>query len=194
MATPASAESIPPRDECGDIPGADAFRMTLATAVANRNEAMLVPLFAPNVKFHDDFGHAALRERLPHPDYRLWEELDALLQLGCGGTANELYVPWVGDQGFVMENPSVELLAVGSAIPLRSAPSETALVLRYLNWEVVRWNSEWETTMAHDFAQVTIGSMVGYVLESQLRSEFHYHMSVSRIDGRWQVTSLVDGE
>ncbi|QKG70068.1 hypothetical protein [Erythrobacter mangrovi] len=216
MAMPASAESFPPRDECGDIPGADAFRMALATAVASRDETKLLPLFSPDV-FLDVVGSGGrkeLRERLLDPDTHLWEELETLQQLGCGRTSKNFYLPWYSGERLGGDDEFTTYLAVGEKVPLRSGPSEAAPVIRYLNWEAVtmEWNMASELSFYQVyggvfeesgfvdmsdttfFAEVTAGSTRGYVDGSDLRAQLAYSLRVSQIDGEWQITSFYAGD
>lgn len=194
LATSASADSFPPRDECGDIPGADAFQMTLATAVANRDEAMLLPLFAPDVllDFGGGSGRELLQERLNHPDYRLWDQLDELQRLGCGGDATGFYSPWYWGEDLGADDPFMTYLANGRAVPLRASPTEDAPILRLLEWDVVTLIDDEDD--GSKFAEVAVGRMRGFVAWSDLRSQISYRMLVGRGDGQWRVTALVAGD
>ena len=78
-----------PRDTCGDLKGADAFRQDLAVAVEARDVDALVALAAEDVKldFGGGAGRAELRKRLSGGDWDLWDELDKLLMLGCSANS-----------------------------------------------------------------------------------------------------------
>jgi hypothetical protein len=92
--------------------------MTLATAVANRDEVMLLPLFAPDVllDFGGGSGREELRRRLNDPEYRLWDELEALLPLGCAeGADGGITMPWLWaqdlDEDDAFARPDYRLIA-----------------------------------------------------------------------------------
>src|SRR5688500_15717313 len=74
-----------PRDDCGQVEGAGAFRERLAAAVEARDAEALVALAASDIllDFGGGSGTAELRARLEDASFDLWDELDALLALGC---------------------------------------------------------------------------------------------------------------
>src|SRR6187397_2444490 len=78
-----------PRDDCAEVEGADQFRERLAAAIEARDADAVVALAADDIKldFGGGEGTAELRSRLEDDSWDLWEELDALMALGCA--ANE---------------------------------------------------------------------------------------------------------
>src|SRR5688572_9566566 len=74
-----------PQDNCAEVEGADQFRALLAAAIRARDVDGVVALAADDVKldFGGGAGRAELRSRLADPSLGLWDELDALMALGC---------------------------------------------------------------------------------------------------------------
>ena len=90
-----------PQDTCAEVEGADVFRTRLAAAIRARDVDGVVGLAADDVKldFGGGGGSAELRKRLGDPSLGLWDELDALMALGC--SANDqggITIPWFFDQ------------------------------------------------------------------------------------------------
>ena len=193
-----SAKSFPPRDECTAVPGAEKFRLTLTTAVANRNADMLLPLFSPEVllDFGGGSGRELLRERLSDPQYDLWSELDQLMVLGCGAGDGGLYLPHYWGEDLGTEDPFSTFLVVGQNIPLMKAPGydpELKATGKLLDWEVVTLVSEWDDQAK--FAEVeTASKRRGYVAWTHLRSQVDYRLLATREAGKWMVTAFVAGD
>ncbi|MFA6218412.1 MAG: hypothetical protein WC692_01395 [Erythrobacter sp.] len=201
LAAPASARSLAPRDECGAITGADAFRMALATAVANRDEAMLLPLFAPDVllDFGGGSGRELLRERLNDPDYRLWEELERLLPLGCAKGSDEgVVMPWLWAQDIDEDDAFAVLYVTGANVPVYRSPSGDVVIAR-LSWSLVGWSAYLEQQEEPEGAtrgavRLADGS-TGYIEKDMARSLLDYRLIVSRTDnGILQVTVFIAGD
>ena len=75
------AASYPPSDDCAGQPGWPDFRATLEAAVARRDAAALAGLTDPDVQLDYGGGHglAEMKRRLDDKDYKLWEQIAALL-------------------------------------------------------------------------------------------------------------------
>ena len=189
-----------PRDECGEVAGADKFRRSLARAVGNRDADALAALAAPDVKldFGGGAGTAELRARLAQEDSPLWSELDALLALGCavnpqGGIA----IPWYWAQTIEGVDPMMGMLVTGENVPLYRRADPASEKLAELSWDAV----ELTDGLAPEarFQQVTTakaadGEVTGFVASDQLRSLIDYRLIASSRDGKWSFTSLVAGD
>lgn len=196
---PVHAKSVPPQNACEGISGADGFRMKLITAVANRDAALLKSITHPQV--HLDFGGgtgwATMEERLDDPDYRLWEELDKVLRLGCGARGeDELYLPYYWGEDLGTDDAFSTFIVTGDDVPLLREPTEDAgsrQVVKLLDWDVVTLVSEWDDEA--EFAEVeTSGGERGYVAWSRLRSQVDYRMIVTRDAGDWLITVFIAGD
>ncbi|MCP5395878.1 MAG: SH3 domain-containing protein [Sphingomonadaceae bacterium] len=195
----AEAKSWPPRDTCGSVPGASDFRRALTTAVVNRDEAMLLALASPDIllDFGGGSGRETLRERLDEPPYNLWQELDALLRLGCAagdsGEGPEITLPWYWSQRIDEVDGMEGMLATGSSVAMRAAPDADAKVLATLNWDAVQLAGEWDPQAEYLRVSKPHGP-TGYVRADQLRSLIDYRLLVSPVDGKWQIAVLVAGD
>ena len=198
-AGPVAAKSVPPRDTCADVSGADGFRMRLVTAVANRDAGLLRSITHPRV--HLDFGGGTgwqlMQERLDDPDYRLWEELDKVLRLGCGTRGEgELYLPWYWGEDLGTEDAFSTYIVTGDDVPLLRKPkaaSGATEVVRSLDWDVVTLISEWDEKAKFAEVQTSDGQR-GFVAWSHLRSQVDYRMIASRDTGEWLITVFIAGD
>ena len=191
----AGAKSWPPRDTCAAVEGARDWRRTLVTAVANRDVEMLLPLFSEQVllDFGGGSGHATLRERLDEPTYMLWEELDQLLRLGCAASDDGFVLPWYWSQDISEVDGMEGMLAAGTDIPFRAAPSEDAPVIARLSWHAVQLAGEWDPQA--EFLPVALpDGRSGYVRQGHLRSLIAHRLLVGRVEGKLLATAFVAGD
>lgn len=202
LATPAAAQArdLAPRNECNHVEGADSFRMALATAVANRNETMLLPLFAEDVllDFGGGGGRETLSQRLDDPEYRLWDELDALLLLGCAkGAEDGLILPGIWALELGEDDAFSSLYVTGTDVPVyRDARGQE--VITYVSWALVAWSAYLEQVADEGGERTKVivsNNRVGYIANDKLRSLLDYRLLVNRSDdGQLQVTAFVAGD
>ena len=191
------AGEFAPRDDCLNLAGAPEFRRALAQAVIARDADALVALADPAIGL--DFGGGGgldtLRSRLTDPDYALWEELEAILPLGCaaGTDGNSLTMPYYFAQDIGERDPYATYIAMGSDVPLRSAAAADAEVLSNVGWQAVEV-SEYPGEGA-SFASVTAADgRQGFAAMSDLRSLIDYRLLADRGDDGWKITMLVAGD
>jgi hypothetical protein len=159
-----------PRDTCGDLPGAAAFRQNVAEAVMARDADKLVSLAAEDVKldFGGGTGRAELKKRLT-ADGRLWDELAQLLSLGCAANQQGgLTIPWYFDQHIDKVDSMSGMMVVGEKVPLLPAPDAKGRPLATISWDVVTL-----TALKPDdpYQQVaTLDGTKGSIATDQLRS------------------------
>jgi hypothetical protein len=195
--TPAPLAQGPfaPRDTCGDLPGAADFREQLAEAVATRDANVLVALAAEDVKldFGGGTGRAELRKRLTDKQWKLWDELDKLLSLGCAANQQGgITIPWYFEQHIDKVDQTSGMLVTGENVPLLPAPNKTAKPARTISWDVV----ELKTLKPDDpFQQVTtLDGAQGYIATDKLRSLLDYRLLATSRNGKWSIVSLVSGD
>jgi len=102
-----------PRDTCGDLEGADAFRQSLAEAVEARDVDGFLALAAEDIKldFGGGAGRAELKQRLTGKDWKLWDEFDALLALGCAANKQGgITIPWYFEQHIDKVDPMAGMI------------------------------------------------------------------------------------
>jgi hypothetical protein len=184
-----------PRDTCGDLPGAQAFREKLAEAVMARDANAFVALAAEDVKldFGGGTGRAELKKRLTSPDRMLWEELVQLLKLGCAANPQGgLTIPWYFEQHIDKVDATSGMLVVGEKVPMFAAPDAAGKPLKTLSWDVVTL-----TALKPDdpFQPVTTtDGTKGYIATDKLRSLLDYRLLATSRNGKWSVVSLVAGD
>jgi len=184
-----------PRDTCRELPGAEDFRETLAEAVMARDADALVELAAEDVKldFGGGAGRAELKKRLTSRDRMLWEELDALLKLGCAANQQGgLTIPWYFEQHIDKVDATSGMLVTGEAVPLLASPDAKGKPVATISWDVVSL-----TALKPDdpFQHVaTTEGVKGYIETDKLRSLLDYRLLATRRNGKWSVVSLVAGD
>ncbi len=196
-ATPALAEGpYAPRDECGDLEGAAAFRQQIADAVEARDAGGLAALAAEDVKL--DFGGATgrilLREWLSDEDHMLWDELDALTGLGCAaGNAGGIVLPWYWAQDIDAVDPMMGMIVTGERVPLHRAASDNSEVLESISWDVVELVGGLRPDDAFQKVRATDGTE-GFIATERLRSLIDYRLTAISRDGRWHIVTLLAGD
>ena len=158
--------------------------------------------FVPGKRIKLDFGggegRAELRRRLADDSLGLWDELDALMALGCSANKQGgITIPWYFDQEMGQLDPFDTFVVSGEDVPLRSGPAADAPIVKRLSWDVV---VQWRNQENPDFLQVRWtdaegGEPVeGYIDRDSLRSVIDYRLIASSRNGRWRVTSFVAGD
>jgi hypothetical protein len=184
-----------PRDTCGDLPGAEAFREKLAEAVMARDADAFVALAAEDVKldFGGGTGRAELKNRLTDKKWMLWDELDQLLKLGCADNSQGgITLPWYFEQHIDKVDAAGGMLVTGEKVPLLDAPDPKGKPLAAISWDVV----ELKALKPDDaFQQVTtLDGKHGYIATDKLRSLLDYRLLATSRNGKWSVVSLVSGD
>jgi hypothetical protein len=185
-----------PRDDCGELDGAHAFRTALAAAVEARDAEALVALADPDIKldFGGGQGTAELRKRLADPDYRLWDELEQVLPLGCAANSQDVFtLPWYFAQDFGELDSFSGMIVMGEDVPLRAAPRGDAEVLERISWDAV----ELQGYLGDEDAFVLVADdrgREGYIARANLRSLIDYRLIAERAAGKWAITAFVAGD
>lgn len=137
MAAPAAAEHLEPRNACTSMAGADEFRMTLVTAVANRDPDMLQTVIDPGIllDFGGGSGWEEMRARLDAADYRLWDELDTVIRLGCDRAYQDsLVMPYYWGQDFGDMDAYGTYIVLGADVPMFATAKSERRIAR-LRWK-----------------------------------------------------------
>lgn len=190
------APSFPPRDDCSALPGWSEFRAKLQSAVSRRDSDALAVLVDPDILL--DFGGGAgvkeLRQRLGNPEYRLWDEIAALLPLGCGQQDDSAAMPWIFANSPADADPYIGMLVLGPAVPAYAKPEAGASVKAVLNWPVV--TVEVYEGKNAPFTEVFLPENAGkaYVETRKLRSLIDYRVIASNTKQGWRITALIAGD
>ena len=184
-----------PRDECPQVEGASAFRSRIAAAVRDRDADALAALAANDIKL--DFGGSSgaieLRERLSDPKWRLWDELEMLLALGCSANGQGgITIPWIADQEMTVPDPGAAMLVTGEDVPVYPAPEDSAAAIGTVSWDVVEIDA-FGPDEAFQPVVLPDGKR-GFTATDALRSLLDYRLSASSRNGNWSITSFVAGD
>ena len=215
VATPTPTATGPhgplaPRDECGDVAGAEDFLSALRAAIAMRDPDVLVALAANDVKlgFGGEDGAARLRRQLDAPGSTLWDDLAEVMDMGCAANSQGgITLPWYFAQELPLD-AATSMVVTGNDVPLRERPAVDAPVLATVSWEAVSLDvdqradgkkapsplrsSDWR----HVRLPATNGTegIDGYIQWSSLRSPLDHRLLASSRNNRWRITAFVAGD
>lgn len=200
LAPPATAEHLEPRNACTAMAGADDFRMTLVTAVANRDPEMLQTVIDPDIllDFGGGSGWEEMRARLDAADYRLWDELDTVIRLGCDRAYQDsLVMPYYWGQDFGDMDAYGTYIVLGADVPM-FATTERKRRIAGLRWEAVEVIGYFDTTQGDREAPLwevqTRNGKRGFVDRTLLRALVDYRLIAEQRDGEWKITTFVAGD
>jgi hypothetical protein len=185
-----------PRDECGELPGARAFREKLAAAVQAGDADAIVAMAVPDIRlgFGGEDGQKRLRTALRAPDGKLMNELGQLLQLGCAeGEGGGLTIPWYFRQDFGDVDSYSAMLVTGVDVPLLAAAKPDAATVARLSWNLVELTGGLRPDAAYQQVKTTQGK-AGYIATDKLRSLLDYRMLAIRQGETWKITALLAGD
>ena len=189
-----ASKTYPPRDDCSAAPGWPAFHKALALAIRARDPAALTALASPDITL--DYGGGSgmdeLQKRLADPTRQLWEELEAILPLGCafeGGLAAKPWVFWnVPDS---IDSYSA-MLVTGDDVDLLEKPK--GKVQGNVGWFIVGIDPMGYKPDAK-MTRVTLDDGTkGWVETARLRSLLDYRLIAEPKDDGWQITAFIAGD
>lgn len=189
------AASYPPRDDCAAQPGWPAFRTRLEQAVARRDAAALAALTDPDVQLDYGGGNgiAVMKQRLTDKDYKLWDQIAALLPLGCGFKEGQAFLPWIFWNAPDDTDPYTAMLVQGADVPAHAKASAASPVVGRLNWALVAMAEGSSPDGA--FAKVNLpAGGTAFVENARLRSVIDYRLIAERGKQGWRITMLIAGD
>ncbi len=196
LTDPRQSGPLAPRDDCGALGGANAFRRELSDVVIRRDIEALVGLADIDIKldFGGGEGRAELRLRLSDPDSRLWQELDKVLPLGCAvNSQGGITLPWYFAQDFGDLDTFATMIVLGEDVPLRAEPRTDGQILKRFSWDAVELKGDMGGH--EDFALIgDYRGGEGYVAQAKLRSLIDYRLIAKLVGGKWRITALVAGD
>ncbi len=194
---------VPPIDTCRKTGSFPEFRQRFETAVAERDFALLEPLI--DYDLETDFGGGGgMKTFADHwrgtswKTSKLWNELDAIIALGCGGNQGGGYYAmprmFVVDLGGV--DPFSARVALGEAVPLRAKPSEGADIIALLDWALVTASDSQDGPKDQPrWTEVTAADGTkGFVKSDQLRSPVDYRAVFQPRKTGWKMTAFIAGD
>jgi len=190
------AASYPPRDDCAAQPGWPAFRVRLEAAVARRDVAALAGLTDPDVQLDYGGGHgiAEMKQRLDDKDYKLWDQIAAMLPLGCGLAQGSATLPWIFANAPEDADPYAAMLVLGPDVPAYAKASAASPVVGKLDWALVAMAEG--SSADGEFAKVTLpGGGTAFIENARLRSVIDYRLIAERGGKQgWRITALIAGD
>ncbi len=202
-----------PRNDCGNLPGAQAFLDKITAATAARDVDALIALADVHVRlgFGGEDGAANLREALEEADGGLWGEIDTLSAMGCAvtqtGEFTTITMPWYFAQD--MDGDPFETMIVTSEnVPVHEAASDNSAQLATVSWDavqlvpeegaggVINFGGPDDNGWRHVRLPAAEGAepIVGYMRASTLRSVVDYRLLAHNGDGQWKISALLAGD
>lgn len=196
-ATPLTRGKYAPRDECGELEGARAFRDRFEAAVRARDTDALVALAAADIilDFGGGGGATELRRQLEDPSGLLWNELTELPALGCAvDERGELTIPWFFAQDFGEIDPYEILLVIGEDVPVRATADPASRQLDSVSWDIVSVSPEPVGRNDKFHPVVLADGRHGYIEAARLRHLLDYRLIAASRNGKWGITVLIAGD
>ena len=188
--------SYPPRDECGKLPGWADFRAKLEAAAAKRDADGLAALADASIELDFGGGHGVkeLRKRLDDKDYKLWDEIKALLPLGCAADTDTATMPWIFARSPEDADPYSGMLVLGPNVPARAKPDASAPAIATLDWPIVTYDGE--DGSGTSFSKVTLpgSGKTAFIESTKLRGLIDYRLIANRTKQGWRITALIVGD
>ncbi|RZK00624.1 MAG: hypothetical protein EOO76_11925 [Novosphingobium sp.] len=185
-----------PRDECGGLPGARAFREKLAAAVQARDADAIAAMATPDIRlgFGGEDGNKRFLAALKAPDGKLLNELAALLPLGCAGSdGGGLTIPWYFQQELGDVDSGSAMLVTGVDVPLLAEAKPGAAMSEKLSWDLVSLTKG--LTPGAPFQQVKSASgKTGFVATDKLRSLLAHRLLAVKQGQEWKITAVLAGD
>lgn len=183
-----------PQDDCATQPGWPAFRKSLVAAVKARDAQGLAKLAAPDITL--DYGRgsgpAELVKRLNDPETRLWQELNAILPLGCAMQGGLAALPWVfWNVPEDIDSYSAMLVLGDDTVMLDRAGGKPAA---QAGWTIVGIDPIDFDTDAKATRVTTHDGKKGWIETRRLRSLLDYRLIAEPKDGRWHITAFIAGD
>lgn len=191
---PPQATRYAPRDDCAKQPGWPTFRKSLMSAIKARDAQALARLAAPDIAldYGGGSGPAVLIKRLDDPETKLWQELDAILPLGCAVQGGLAAMPWVfwnmpedidSYSAMLVLGEDTALLDKAGGKPIASA-----------GWTIVGIDPMDFDTGARTTRITTHDGTKGWIETRKLRSLLDYRLIAEPKDGQWQITAFIAGD
>lgn len=183
-----------PLDECAKQPGWPAFRKALMAAVKARDSQALAKLAAPDVAldYGGGSGAAELVKRLNDPETQLWQELAAILPLGCAMQGGLAAMPWVFWNVPEDTDSYSAVIVLGDDTPLLDKADGKPV--RDVGWAIVNIDPmAFDTSAPATRVSMNDGTR-GWIETRKLRSLLDYRLIVEPEDGQWQITAFIAGD
>jgi hypothetical protein len=197
LATAPEELRLPPVDQCATDRTFVAWRDKLHGAIERRDAKAVTAELSEDALV--DFGGSQGREAfsavwsLAEPDSSpLWQELAAILKLGCAINGDVRVLPSIVAQVDPDLDAYESVLTIVPGAPVRRERNDTSEVLAQFDWALLRVTS-WPDDGDHIRVRLSDGRS-GFIRRDHVRSLVDYRMTVAQVHGRWRITSLVAGD
>ncbi|MBB4612009.1 hypothetical protein [Novosphingobium taihuense] len=186
--------SYAPQDDCAREPEWPTFRKALAGAIKSRDAQAMAKLAAPDISldYGGGNGTAELVKRLNDPQSKLWQELDAILPLGCAVQGGLAAMPWVFWNAPEDIDSYSAMLVLGDAAPLLDKAGGKPVT--NAGWTIVGIDPMDFDTGAKTTRVTTHDGRKGWIETRKLRSLLDYRLIAEPKDGQWQITAFIAGD
>ena len=183
-----------PQDDCATQPAWPAFRKSLVAAIKTRDAQGLAKLAAPDVAldYGGGTGPAELVKRLNDPETRLWQELDAILPLGCAVQGGLAAMPWIFWNVPEDIDSYSAMLVLGDDTVMLDKPGGKPAA--QVGWTIVGMDPMDFDTDAKATLVTTHDGQKGWIETRKLRSLLDYRLIAEPKDGTWQITAFIAGD
>ncbi|MFY7835180.1 MAG: hypothetical protein ACOVQ0_02700 [Novosphingobium sp.] len=183
-----------PRDDCADKPGWPAFHKSLVTAIKARDAEAFAALATPDIAldYGGGSGTAELKKRLADPEAGLWQELSAILPLGCAVEGGLAAMPWVFWNVPEAVDSYNAMLVLGDETPLREKPGSEAI--SPVGWFIVGIDPMSFDPKAKATRVTLDNGRKGWIETAKLRSLLDYRLIAEPKDGVWRITAFIAGD
>lgn len=198
VATPAPAAlqetRYAPQDDCSKQPGWPAFRKALISSIKARDAQALSKLAAPDIAldYGGGNGPAELIKRLNDPETKLWQELDAILPLGCAVQGGLAAMPWVFWNVPEDIDSYSAMLVLGDDTAMLDTVGGKAV--ENAGWTIVGIDPMDFDTDAKAIRVTARDGTKGWIETRKLRSLLDYRLIAEPKDGTWQITAFIAGD
>lgn len=183
-----------PRDDCAKEPGWPGFSKALSSAINSRDAQALAKLAAPDIAldYGGGNGPAELIKRLNDPEAKLWQELDAILPLGCAVQGGLAAMPWVFWNVPEDIDSYSAMLVLGDDTQLLDKVGGKPVAVA--GWTIVGIDPMDFDTDAKATRVTTHDGRKGWIETRKLRSLLDYRLIAEPKDGQWQITAFIAGD
>ena len=183
-----------------------AFRKRLDLALAQKDAIFIESILTNNVlsSFGGDGGIEEFKEhyKLTQNDSEFWEIMKECLLLGGTfqyyGDGHKYFVaPYVFSRFPKEFDVFFYAAIVKKAVPMRMSPDDRAKIVHLLSYDIVKTAEEGRAElveMKNGYMKVaSLSGERGWVRLEAMRSPIDYRVFFKRVDGRWKLSSLVNG-
>lgn len=190
-------------DETAKDPTLVAFKSALSEVVERRDSKGLLNLIAKDVRVdiydrRGDIAQFVEHENPADPNSPVWSDLGKILDLGGAFIEDNVFcAPYVRCPGSKTADSELFVVILGQRVPAYVAPSTGSRVIEWLSCDVLPFDGDYFPPRpdgpATGWITVFLGTRWGFVEEQKARMVGDRYFHVTKIDGRWLITTYLAG-